>query len=215
MANRVLLEDFEIVPQLAKLRLPRERLLDVLDRAAGERANVTASDPSGTYGLEMRRWATRFLRDAEDLRRLGWVACAHNQVEGIRNDELRLKIAFMNTDAATGMPSKMPQSIADKGPVSEALIRRNYNADQGKLFDEPAIADPIASYDFWYLCAHVRRRSITAEISRPVGLKNGIVCDFSLRVILWQPGEKEGFQVPDTVPEDFAEIERPSISRKA
>ena len=214
MAHRVCSEDFEVVPHLMKLRLPKAVLLDVLDRAAGERANVNGNDPAGTYGLEMRRWSTRYLRENGELASLGWVACSHNQVEGIRNDVLGLKVAFMNTDAATGMTSKMPQSIADKGPISETLIKGNFERDQGKLFDFPEAVDPIMSYEFWYLCAHVSKRQIAAELSRPVGLKNSIVNDFSMRLILWQSGDRGGIQPPTSIPEDFAEIEKPTIVRK-
>ena len=214
MEQRVFCADFDVVPHLTKLRLPKTVLLDVLDRAAGERANVNANDPSGTHGLEMRRWSTRFLRENDELSEYGWVACSHNQVEGIRNDELRVKVAFMNTDAATGMLSKVPQSVADKGPVSEIMIKGNHNRDQGRLFDTPEVVDPIMSYDFWYLCANVSARHITAELSRPVGLKNNIVNDFSMRLILWQPGEKDGIGHPGPVLEEFAEVEKPTISRK-
>ncbi|MEQ1531192.1 MAG: hypothetical protein WA793_10580 [Sphingorhabdus sp.] len=214
MISRVLIEEIDVVYRLHQLRIPKDELLEILDRAAGERANVNANDPSGTLGIEMRRWATRFLRESPRLIEMGWVACAHSQVEGIRNDALAMKVAFTNTDAATGMPSKSPHSIAEKGPVSESLIRRNYVVDQGVLFVEPEPIDPILKYDFWYLCANVTRDSISAELSRPVGTKNGIVCEFSERLILLQPGESGRYSRRDPVPVDFAEIDKPSISRK-
>ena len=45
----------------------------------------------------MRRWCTRFLRDDQRLKKLGWLPCKHSQVDGIRNDDLEMKVAFMNT----------------------------------------------------------------------------------------------------------------------
>jgi len=215
MLKPVIFEDYEVEAWLTEFRLPKEELLDILDRAAGERANVNPNDPAGTAGYEMRRWCTRFIRESSTLKELGWVVCRHSQVEGVRNDDLKMKIAFMNTDARTGIISKQPHSVADKGPVSEQLIKRNKESLQGSLIDlGSAEIDPILEYDFWYLCCHVSERHITSELSRPIGMTNSIVDDFSQRVILWQPGDKDGIRIPDPVPEDFAEIEKPTVVRK-
>jgi hypothetical protein len=213
----VYVQEHEVVPVLTTMRLPRDILTDLLDRAVGERANVTASDPSGTAGTEMRRWVTRFLRDAPELRALGWVPCSHNQIAGIRNDELKIKIAFMNTDARTGMLSQQPHSVAERGGISEQLINQNYGRGTASLFgdDDRKDIDPIADYDFWYFCAFVSDRHIAAELSRPVGCTAGIVDQYSHRIILWQPGEKGGMRRDDPIPEDFAPLSLPDIKRLA
>ncbi len=217
MACAVLIEDIQVLPQLAEWRLPKEVLLDILDRAAGERANVSASDPLNTGGMEMRRWCTRYLRDEDALKSLGWVTCAHNQVEGIRNDELKLKIVMLNTDSRTGIPSKEPMSVAEKGPAAEKLIKANESRLQMGLFDEQleSSSDPISEYEFLYFCVHASERYISAEVSRPVGMTAGFVSSYSKRVILVQPGEKPGLRRVDPVPEDFAEVEKPTLVRKA
>lgn len=214
MPGQVLFLEHEVVPRLFQFRLPKEVLQDILDRAAGERASVSLSDPIGTAGTEMRRWSTRFLRDDLRLRSLGWQPCSHSQIEGIRNDQLAMKVAFMNTDARTGMPSMSPHSVSERGSISEQLIQRNCDQPQGLLFAEPQIADPIAQYDFWYLCAHVNEDHIAAELSRPIGLTKSIVNSYSERVILWQPGEKSGFRHPNPIPEDFAQIKLPTLKRR-
>lgn len=210
-------QEHEVVPVLTTMRLPKDVLVDLLDRAVGERANVTASDPSGTAGTEMRRWCTRFLRDDPELRALGWVPCSHSQVAGIRNDELQIKVAFMNTTAGTGMLSRQPHSVSERGGVSEQLINRNHARGTMSLFgdDDAQDEDPIAGYDFWYLCAYVSDRHIAAELSRPIGVTASIVDQYSHRVILWQPGEKDGMRRDDLIPEDFAPISLPGIKRLA
>lgn len=211
----VLVEDYEVIPRLIQVRLPKEVLLEILDWTVGERANVTASDPTGTAGTEMRRWCTRFLRDHPNLRELGWIPCSHSQVHGIRNDALKMKVAFMNTDARTGMVNKMPHSVAERGAVSELLIRRNFDSATEDLFGDAHDArDPILDYDFWYLCCYVGDKHIAAELSRPIGLTNAIVDDYSERVILWRPGDKGGPSRVKPVPEDFAEIELPALKRR-
>jgi hypothetical protein len=215
MPQPILIEDFEVIPRLVELGLPKHILLDIFDQAAGERANVNGNDPYATAGNEMRRWLTRFLRQDKRLQALKWVACAHNQLEGIRNDELRIKLVPMNTDAQAGNPSKSPTSVSDKGPAAEKAIKGNEDRRQGRLFAEPeAEPDPLDRYDFLYFCAHASDKSLSAEISRPSGLVSGFVATYSERIILCQPGEKPGLRRPDPVPEDFAEVEKPTITRK-
>lgn len=213
MPYPLLIEDFEVIPRCVELGLPKGIMLDILDRAAGERARVNRNDPVSTPGNEMRRWLTRYLREDTRLADLGWVSCAHEQLEGIKNDDLKIKLVPLNTDANAGMPLKSPISISDKGPSVERVIKGNEDRRQGQMFALPA-PDPIESYDFLYLCAHASDKSLSVEISRPSGLKAGFVNSYSERIILCQPGEKPGLRGPDSVPEDFAEIEKPAIVRK-
>lgn len=215
MAKAVLIEDFEVIPELAGLGLPKEIMLDILDRAAGERARVTPSDPSSTGGNEMRRWLTRYLRDDARLKSLGWVSCAHEQQEGIRNDELKRKLVVLNTDSNAGVPSKSPISVSDKGPSAEKAIKGNEDRRQTVLFADPEPAlNPLADYDFLYYCVHASDRSLSAEISRPSGLKKGFVAEYSERIILSQPGKRPGLRRAGPVSEDFAEVVKPTIIRK-
>lgn len=213
MSTRVLFEEVEVVPRLHQLRLPKDVLMDVLDAAAGERANVNSSDPSGTAGTEMRRWTTRYLRNDTRLRDLGWVTCRHSQIEGIRNDHLKLKIAFMNTDQRTGVLQKSPASVSERGAVAELLIHQNQVANQIDMFDGPPL-DPILKYDFWYLCAFVSEQHIAAELSRPTEMTKGLVSGYSQRIIIWRPGDKHGLSRPAPVDEDFAEVTQPELQRK-
>ncbi len=215
MPQPIMFEDFEVIPQLIALGLPKEVMLDILDKAAGERANVNANDPASTPGNEMRRWLTRFLREDKRLTALGWVSCAHNQLEGIRNDQLKRKLVALNTDAQAGFLGKSPVSISDKGPKAEKAIKGNEDRRQWRLFADPAMEiDPIENYDFLYFCVHASDKSLSAEISRPSGLISGFVAEYSQRIVLCQPGEKPGLRRPGPVPEEFAEVEQPEIARK-
>lgn len=215
MPSKVLFEDFEVIPRLSELRLPKEVMFDILDRATGERRNVTASDPITAPGYEMWRWATRYLRDHPQLQALGWVLCRHNQIDGIRNDVLKMKLVVINTDAYTGMPSKQPRNCADKGPAAETLIKNNAKHDQISMFDdEPELTDPIADYDFWYFCVHAGEKYVSGEVSRPDVIIAQTIRNFSERLIISRPGDMPGLRRPDTVPEDFADIEKPIVVRR-
>ncbi len=215
MPKPVLIEDFEVIPRLIELGLPKEVALDILDRAVGERARVNANDPVSTPGNEMRRWLTRYLRESKELKALGWVSCAHEQLEGIRNDGLKIKLVPLNTDVRAGMPSKEPVSVSDKGPKVVKAIKGNEDRRQASLFTETESApDPLSDYDFLYYCVHASDKSLSAEISRPSGLVKGFVAHYSERIILCQPGEKSGLRRPSPVSEDFAEVEKPTVIRK-
>src|SRR3546814_10496175 len=109
MACTVRVEDWDTVPRLTQIGMPRTVMLDILSLTVGERARVTASDPITTPGTENWRWATRFCRDDLRLRERGWVSCRHDQVDGIRNDILGIKLVAINTEACTGVPSKIPR----------------------------------------------------------------------------------------------------------
>lgn len=215
MPGAVLVEDFEVIPRLVDYGLPKDIAIDILEAAAGERARVNRNDPVSTPGNEMRRWLTRYLREDPRLQALGWVSCAHNQLEGIRNDKLKRKLVALNTDARAGVPSKEPTSISDKGPSVERVIKANEDRRQSTLFGEIIPTDPILNYDFLYFCVHASDESLSAEISRPSGLASGFVAHYSERIMLSQPGERPGLRRPTPVSEDFAEVEKPTIIRKA
>lgn len=216
MPCKVLAQTPEVETRLDEWSLPRDILLDIFDRAIGERANVTSSDPVNTGGNEMRRWMTRFLRDDGLLKSLGWVSCDADQLEGIRNDQLKIKLVQLNTDARTAVPSKMPNSISERGPAAYKRIMANEDRRQGNLFfiNGRDIADPFFDYDFLYFCTHVSGEMVSAEVSRPSELRSGFVTSFSERVILTQPGERPGLRRGNVVIEEFAVVEKPQITRK-
>lgn len=210
-------QDFEVLPQLEAMRLPREVLLEVLDKAIGEWANVNDDDPVETRLDEMRRWMTRHLRSDLRLRELGWTKCKYGKIEGIKHDALGLKLAAVNTDARTGVISKKPSNVSEKGPQTKLLTDQNSSVAEPDIFGYvKGVSDnPVAKYDFWCFCAHVSDDSRSAEISRPTEIVGGYLRDFSTRLIILEPGDYLGRHKPEPVPEDFAEIEQPSISRRA
>lgn len=209
-------QDFEVLPHLEAMNLPREILLDIFDKALGEWAVVNDDDPVETGLDEMRRWLTRYLRSDMRLRERGWVKCKHGKIEGIKNDALRLKLAVINTDARTGVISKIPSNASKKGPQTKLLTEQNCAVAEPDMFGyvKGDCDDPVSKYDFWCFCVHVNDDVKTAEVSRPIGFVDGFVRNFSTRVILLEPGQHEGRRRPNPVPEDFAQIDQPSITRR-
>jgi hypothetical protein len=196
-------EEADVVSFLDALRLPRDVMLGIFEATIGERANVTDSDPITTPGTETWRWGTRFCRDDPQLR----------QLDGIRNDDLRIKLVVYNTDPFTGIISKTPRNVAPKGAVAERLIENN--AGQQSLFPEEVKPEAeYLKYDFWTFCIHATDRAVAAEISRPDIMVGDFIRSFSDRIILCKPGERPGLRRPGPVPEEFAEIEKPTLIRK-
>ena len=209
--------DVEVLPLLSGMKLPKASMLDVLSKTAGERANVRTTDPNSAAGYETWRWAIRFLREDTELAKLGWVQCDHGQVEGIRNDELRIKLVPCSMDKHTGdpAPEKMPRNVRERGPAAKKMIVRNGRQVVMDFMEGPS-PDPIDDYDFWYFGIRISDDYVTAEISRPDSVTDkGFIEHYSSRIIVAKPGDLDGLRVRDAVPEDFAAIDAPAIRRKS
>jgi hypothetical protein len=210
MVTQVYTDEVEVVPLLTKMRLPRWAILEIAAQIAGERANVSPDDAPPVVGFETWRWGTRFCREQRELKKLKWVLCEANQVSGIRNDALRMKLVFCSTNANTGNPKKAPKNLNEKGPASCRLIERN----SGQLSFLPEDdSDRIANYALWYLCCYFCDAYVSIEISRPSSEANGFVTGFSDRIIVAKPFEIPGIR-RDAVPQDFADVPKPKVTRK-
>lgn len=203
----VYVDEAVVVPLLTKMRLPRWVLLELASKVAGERANVTDDDPPTIAGHESWRWGTRFSREDKTLKDLGWIACEKDQVSGIRNDALGIKLVVCNTDANTGNQFKPPKNLSEKGPASCKLIKKNSGQTQMHFIKEEK------KDDLWYLCQYFSDQHITIELSRPDAEMGGIISNFSDRIIIAKPGEIPGIR-RISVPQDFAEVPKPKVSRK-
>lgn len=208
MPARVYVDETEVVPLLTKMRLPRWVILELTEQIAGERANVTDDDPPVTAGFETWRWGTRYCREHTELKKLGWERCEKDQISGIKNDALKIKLVVCGTDSNTGNPNRSPRNRSEKGPTSCQLIAKN--GSQLSLFPEDSKDD---DYDLWYLCGYFCDSHISFEVSRPCSEVAGIVTDWSDRIIIAKPGEIPGIR-RHVVPQDFADVPKPRVTRK-
>lgn len=208
MPTKLYVAEAVVIPLLTKMKLRRSVLLDIASRTAGERANVAPCEPRQVAGFETWRWPTRFFREDKTVADDGWIACEEDQVSGIRHPDLCIKLVALTTDENTGNPEKQPKNVTEKGPTSCGLIKRNSGQMKfGFVKDKP--------YDeIWYYCLHASEKYISLEISRPDSEIAGVITNFSDRIIIAQPSEIPGIRKID-VPEDFADIPKPQVSRKA
>jgi len=207
MPTKIYVGETIVVPLLTKMRLPHAVLLELASKIAGERANVAEHEPANVAGFETWRWGTRYFREDGTLKGLDWLLCDRDQVSGIRNDALGIKLVVCGTDGNTGNPFKSPRNISEKGPASCRLIGKNTGQMKlGFVADEP-------HDDLWYFCLWPGEQYISIEVSRPNSEIAGVVTSFSDRIIVAKPGEIPGIRKV-VVPQEFAEVPKPQVSRK-
>jgi hypothetical protein len=207
MPTNVYEDETVVVPLLLNMRLPRRVLLEMASKTGGERANVAAYEPPPVAGFETWRWGTRFFREDQTLRNGGWTMCESDQVSGIRNEELGIKLVVCSTDANTGNPLRAPRNVTERGPASCRLIGQNLQQWKlGLIQEEPKL-------NLWYYCLHLSDQCISIELSRPDSELGGLITNFSDRIIIAKPGEISGIRRV-IVTEDFAEVPKPRVSRK-
>lgn len=204
MSTRTFRDEAEVVPLLSQMKLPRWAMLEIASQVAGERANVSPLDAPPVVGFETWRWGTRYSREHEELKKLGWRPCEKDQVSGIANDELKIKLVFCNTSANTGTV-RSPRNINGKGPAGCRLISNNSGQMSFLPIEEV--------HDLWYFCCYFCDSYISAEISRPDAEVGGIITHFSDRIIIARPHEIPGIR-RHKVPEEYADVPRPTVTRK-
>lgn len=89
-------EPWEIEPRLAELALTRKGLMACRDIARHEGSNATpfhAANAAGTYSYHGGTWALRNEFIGGD-----WKIDRADGIEAIRNEKLKIRIAFSNVD---------------------------------------------------------------------------------------------------------------------
>lgn len=159
IATTKLKEPSEVDRRLDEMQLDRRKLLEVRDVARAAAANSTvlhAANAAGTFAYQEGTWALRD-RHVE----LGWVVDRTGGVEGMRHDQLNLRIVFSNVDVASE-EAKSPKPRSPKGAGAERVCQGNLFHDAELPEFAPASFDSIATY---YLMVDDRG---AVELSRPV-----------------------------------------------
>lgn len=184
-------ETFEADIRLTDLGLSRSAILEVLAVAFAEHGNCNENDPAGSRGLAVYRWCVRGLR--EQYRSAGWDLDRTGGIETIVHHEKKIRIAVINTDAATCNPHIIPQNSSRKGPNSERAAATNAQMFPGAE-EWPVVAKdgrPVVTDDYatWHLCVHIDGNELRAELSLLVDFNSGFFCDARERIFLVKNGE--------------------------
>jgi hypothetical protein len=186
--------------RLSELKLTRKGLLIARDVAMQERSNATdfhCSNAPGTFSYHHGTWSIRDQFVDKD-----WSVCRLDGIEGIRNDTLKIKVAFSNVDLAC-KDDHIPKPRSEKGAGAE-------RASSGSLFGYlPQYApDPTDDVALYYLMVD---QDGAAELTRPV-VSNGTFATPIERIYLSNGGEGgAAFLGNDDIADDFD----PQVARKS
>jgi hypothetical protein len=202
IATTVLREPWEIEPRLKELALTRKGILEARDVAIHDSANATlfhAANAAGTYSYHSGTWALRDRFVGGD-----WVLDRSDGVEAIRNEKLKLKVAFSNVDIACDN-FHIPKPRTKKGAGAE----RATGADLFAYVDIPQYAPrPSGEWKFYYLMVDGNG---AAELSRPV-VRGGTFTAAIERIFLSTGGDEGNVLLEDTT--DTVVQFEPQIARK-
>lgn len=196
----ILQESWEIEPRLAELGLTKKALLEVRDMALSEGANATAfhaANAAGTYAYHAATWALRDRFVGGD-----WVLDRSDGVETIKNEQLKIKVAFSNVDQACNS-FQVPKPRTKKGAGAERAVSPDLFGGLPQYAPRPS-----GEWKFYYL---VVDPTGAAELTRPVARGGTFVATIE-RIYLSSSGENE-LEGIDTMSDVAIEFE-PQIARK-
>src|SRR5690349_9272434 len=120
MAKTIILrEPWEVSPRLQQLGLNKNKLLEIRDIALHEGSNATAfhaANAGGTYAYHGGTWGLRDRFVGDD-----WILDRANGVETIKNNKLKVVVAFSNVDL-TCNDTHVPQPRTKKGSGAERAM---------------------------------------------------------------------------------------------
>lgn len=187
--------------RLAQIGLSRTKLIAAVAVAIHERSNATPFHPvnaAGTFAYQHGVWAIR-----NEFVGGMWVEDKTDGVEGIRNDALKIKVAFSNVDLAC-QDDHVPKPRSNKGPGAE-------RASGAMLFDDlpQYVPEPAAGLALYYLMVD---EAGACELTRPV-VKAGKFRSPIERIYLSKGGDEEGDNIlgdNDDIANDFD----PQVARR-
>ncbi|MDR3423291.1 MAG: hypothetical protein P4L80_18975 [Xanthobacteraceae bacterium] len=191
-------EPWDVDARLAELKLTRKGLLTARDVAIQERAAATpfhCSNAPGTFAYHHGTWSVR-----DQFAGKEWAVCRLDGIEGIRNEGLKIKVAFSNVDLACN-DDHIPKPRSEKGAGAERA--------SGGFFDHLPHYTPEPSDDFalYYLMVD---QDGAAELTRPV-VRNGTFSTAIERIYLSDGGDG-GDELLGT--DDIADGFDPQVARK-
>lgn len=195
----ILRERWEIEPRLKELGLTRIGLLEVRDIALSESANATAfhaANAAGTYSYHGGTWGLRDRFVGAD-----WILDRSDGVEIIKNEKLKLKVAFSNVDLACNN-FHVPKPRTKKGAGAERAIGTDLFGDLPQYAPRQ-----LGEWRFYYLMVD---QDGAAELTSPV-VKGGTFVAAIERIYL-SAGD-DGLKLSDEATDVAVEFE-PQIARK-
>ncbi|WP_449246473.1 hypothetical protein [Desulfarculus baarsii] len=175
--------DYEVASRLSFFGVSRDELMRVVESAVGGRADAVPNDPLTAAGLFSYIYGTRGLREV--FLPKGWYIDRTKNIESVIHPESGIKIIFQNVDLACNEGSP-PKALSGKGMASEEII----DISTGFLFQEmEKDRQKHLNRTVWFFCVSVKGEDIMAELSLPLGIKEGQFSEFAERIFVLTRGE--------------------------
>jgi hypothetical protein len=200
--TKIWTEDWDVDHRISELGLDKKSLISIVGisrMASAEASPLHPINAAGTLAYQHGTWALREAFVGED-----WGIDRENSVEAIRNERLKVRIAYCNVDFACD-PENGPKPKSKKGAGSE-------RACNGNLFDRlpqfaPCQDDEYATY---YLMVDEKG---SAELSRPV-IKRGTFSAYLERIFICHGDDDRGLERLDFDNDDAVSDFDPQVIRK-
>lgn len=195
----VRVEEREREDRLADLGLSHALLMEVVDACAAADGDCTANDPPMARGLKVYFAGVRRLREL--LVPVGWEKDDTGGFSTVVNHDLRIRLAFMNTDEGTcNAAALLPVNRSRKGPNSERAASANQLMLPGIEWTSVR-ADgtrPVRDdYATWHMCMHIDGDRMRAELALLSDFVDGYFTDCHERIFLLNDDDWGGYGGPD------------------
>jgi hypothetical protein len=195
MPAQVWKKPIDVGNRLEKLfRLTRDQLLEVVEAMVRAKADCTPNDPPGSRGWSAYKMGTRRLREITLVEK-GYEKDDADQIPGVINKSLGIRLVVANTDDATGIEQdgRIPQNRSRKGAATDQVVQANQLSFM-KALDESLRVVPLKKAGevsagqiiTWYICTYGEGDEFRAEISCPKVIEDGYFADFYERIFLTQ-----------------------------
>ena len=172
--------------KLKELAIPEELLVDALQRGVAEKLTAEIFDPATAGGYDLYRYTTRYVR--RGLHEAGWELSDYNNIALVRDPVKETVIIICSGDHQTGqligVPPKTKRSKGDFFLEMSKIVAIDLFGDE--KIETRHIAPPDAKV--WLLLHyHVvepGQQILRAELSRPLEANDGMITQWSERIIL-------------------------------
>lgn len=173
--------------RLKALGLTFEECMRVVNAMVAAFNGCTDNDPPTAAGWDAWRFGTRTFRDVK--RSHGWEKDDQDNLSTIVHPDRAFRIAVVNTNEATGVREAQPKNKSAKGSGSERAVRLNREPPLPipeflKEYEEALAAAARSDAPIWYLCAYISNDAVRAELSFPMTVEGGYLCNWRERIIL-------------------------------